>query len=354
MKQEQMMMANIEMSRGKFERIQACADERGIIAALAIDQRDTLRKSIERVRAEPISGEEMTLFKQLVTQALSPYASAVLLDPEYGLPALEARAPGKGALLAYEKTGYDASVKGRLPDLLPQWSARRLVEAGASAIKILLYFNPFDDERINIIKRAFVERVGSECAALDVPFFLEPLAYDDRYDTQGLEFARLKPRYVRTIMEEFSLPRYGVDILKVEVPINAAYLAGSQAYKGGDVAYDRRAALDHFRGTAAAAGKPFLYLSAGVDEAVFRESLELAAEVGVPFSGVLCGRANWKGGVPAFAHGGSRELETWLAEQGVQNIRALNETLTRYAQPWYSFYGGLENIVVNALNVAQE
>ncbi len=339
-------MTNIEMSRGKFGRIQACADERGIIAALAIDQRDALRKSIERVRAEPISGEEMTLFKQLVTQALSPYASAVLLDPEYGLPVLQARAPGKGVLLAYEKTGYDASVKGRLPDLLPQWSVRRLVEAGASAIKILLYFNPFDDERINTIKRAFIERVGSECAALDVPFFLEPLAYDDRYDTQGLEFARLKPRYVRAIMEEFSLPRYGVDILKVEVPINTAYLAGSLAHKGGEVAYDREAALDHFRSAASAARKPFLYLSAGVDEAVFRESLELAAEAGVPFSGVLCGRANWKGGVPAFAHGGAVELETWLAEQGVQTIQALNETLTCYAQPWYSFYGGLENITV--------
>jgi tagatose 1,6-diphosphate aldolase len=340
------MMAKIQMSRGKFERIQACADEGGIIAALAIDQRDLLRKSIEQARGKAISSDEFTTFKKLVTRALSPYASAVLLDPEYGLSALEERAPCRGVLLAYEKTGYDASVRGRLPDLLPQWSVRRLVEAGADAIKILLYFNPFDDERINIVKRAFVERVGSECAALDVPFFLEPLAYDDRYDTQGLEFARLKPRYVRAMMEEFSQPRYCVDVLKVEIPINPAYLAGSRAFRGGEAAYDRQAALDHFRSTAAAARKPFLYLSAGVDDAIFREGLELGAEAGAPFSGVLCGRANWQGGIPAFGRGGAEALETWLCERGVQNIRALNDMLTQHACPWYGLYGGLDNIEV--------
>ena len=101
------------------------------------------------------------------------------MDPEYGLPALEARAPGAGVLLAYEQTGYDATVPGRLPDLLPEWSARRLVAAGADAIKILLYYNPDDTEAVNTVKHAFIERVGAECAANDVPFFLEPLYYED-------------------------------------------------------------------------------------------------------------------------------------------------------------------------------
>jgi tagatose 1,6-diphosphate aldolase len=339
-------MAKVQISRGKWEGIQACANEQGIIAAVAMDQRSALRKGMESVRTGSASEEALTTFKQLVSQTLTLDASAILLDPEYGLPALAARAPGSGALLAYEKTGYDPNIRGRLPDLLPQWSARRLVEAGAQVVKVLLYFNPCDDEQINDRKRAFIERVGAECLGLDVPFFLEPLAYDDRYDEKGLEFARLKPGYVQAILEEFSRPRYGVDILKVEVPINVAYLQGSQAFKGGESAYDRTEALKHFRASAAAAQKPFLYLSAGVDDVIFRATLELAAEAGVPFSGVLCGRATWKGGIPVFVEQGVEALEAWLSDQGRQNVRALNETLAHCAQPWFTIYGGKENIEI--------
>ncbi len=334
------------MSRKKYEALQACMNEKGIIAAVAMDQRDALRKSMEKVSGGPVSAEALTIFKGKVAKVLTRYASAILLDPEYGLPALKECPPGKGVLLSYERTGYDASIPGRLPALLPTWSVRRLREAGASAIKVLLYYDPFGDEAINDIKRAFIERVGSECAAQDMPFFLEPLAYKDGYDVQGFAFARLKPQYIQAIMEEFSQPYYGVDILKVELPINSAYLAGSRAYKGGEIAYDHQEALEHLRTTAAAAKKPFLYLSAGVDDAVFRESLELAAEAGVPFSGVLCGRATWKGGIEPFLTEGPQRLEEWLLDQGVQNIQALNKTLNGCAQPWYTIYGGMENIEI--------
>lgn len=339
-------MGKVRISRGKWLGIQACANEQGVIAAVAMDQRSALRREMERVRAGSATDEALTTFKTLVSRTLTHAASAILLDPEYGLPALEARVAGSGVLLAYEKTGYDASIAGRLPDLLPHWSARRLLEAGAQAVKILLYFNPFDDAHINDIKRAFVERVGDECRALDVPLFLEPLVYDDRYDEKGLEFARLKPRYVKALLEEFSQPRYSVDMLKVEVPINVAYLAGSEAFKGGEAAYDREEALDHFRTSAAAAKKPFLYLSGGVDDSVFRATLELAAEAKTPFCGVLCGRATWKGGIPVFIERGDDALQAWLSEHGMQNVRELNKTLAHAAQPWTTIYGGADNIEI--------
>jgi tagatose 1,6-diphosphate aldolase len=221
-----------------------------------------------------------------------------------------------------------------------------LVEAGADAIKILLYFNPFDDENINSVKLAFIERIGAECTAVDVPFFLEPLAYDDNYDEKGLEFAKLKPKYVTAYMEEFSKPRYGVDVLKVEIPINVEFLEGSRAFKGGEAAYDKKTALEHFHTSASVATKPFIYLSAGVDDDVFRENLELAAEAGAPYSGVLCGRATWKEGIPVFAKQGADALEEWLLDRGVKNIEMLNEVIAQGAQPWYKAYGGLDNIEV--------
>ncbi len=184
-------MARIKISRGKYEALQACMNEKGIIAAVAMDQRDALRKSMAKISGGPVPDEALTTFKRKVAKVLTRYASAILLDPEYGLPALEECPPDKGVLLSYERTGYDANIPGRLPALLPTWSVRRLREAGASAVKILLYYDPFGDERVNDIKRAFIERVGSECAAQDIPFFLEPLAYKDTYVVQSLGFGRL-------------------------------------------------------------------------------------------------------------------------------------------------------------------
>lgn len=338
--------SKIRMSRGKFEGINKVADERGVIAAAAMDQRGSLRKAIAKARGGDVSDQDLTEFKTIGTNVLTPYASAILMDPEYGLPALEQCDPNAGVLLAYEKTGYDVSVKGRLPDLLPEWSVKRLVEAGADAIKILLYYDPDDDPQINTIKHAFIERIGAECRANDVPFFLEPICYSDDMDDKSIEFARVKPSKVKKYMEEFSKPEYGVDVLKVEVPVNIRYVEGSQANHDGVTAYSREEAKQHFQDAASVAKLPFIYLSAGVTDEIFRETLELAAEAGTPFAGVLCGRATWQDGIPEYGKGGADALRAWLEDRGVKNIQALNEVLNQGARPWWDFYGGKDNIEV--------
>ena len=335
---------SVKMTQGKFNGIQACANERGIIAAAAMDQRGSLQKAIGKARGSEATTEDLTQFKVAVTQVLTYHATAILMDPEYGLPALKAKAPNAGVLLAYEKTGYDANVRGRLPDLLPEWSVRRLVEVGADAIKILLYYNPADDASINSVKHAFIERIGAECMALDAPFFLEPIYYDDDI-ADDFELAKRKPEMVTRYMQEFSQPRYGVDVLKVEVPVNVKYVEGTRAY-AGKTAYTRQEAMGLFREAASAALKPFIYLSAGVTDEVFRETLEMAAEAGTSFSGVLCGRATWQDGIPVYAKQGYNALVDWLEDRGVKNITLLNEVLARGAKPWWTVYGGKEQIEV--------
>ena len=158
-------MSKLKLTQGKFNGISALADANGIIAAAAMDQRGSLQKSIAKARGAEATDEDLVQFKVSVSKILTPHASAILLDPEFGLPAIQARAPGRGVLLAYEKTGYDAATPGRLPDLLSQWSVRRLVAAGANAIKILLYYTPAEDAAINEGKHAFIERIGDECAS---------------------------------------------------------------------------------------------------------------------------------------------------------------------------------------------
>jgi tagatose 1,6-diphosphate aldolase len=273
-------------------------------------------------------------FKTAVTKVLTPHASAILLDPEYGLPAAHARAKNAGLLLAYENSGYDNTRPGRLPDLLDIWSVRRLVAAGADCIKILLYYTPFDPPHVNDIKHAWVERIGAECTTADVPFFLELVGYEEGADEKAIDFARKKPDIVSKSMAEYSKPQYGVDILKVEVPVNMAFVAGTRSCKG-ESAYTRDQAKELFLKAAASTKLPFIYLSAGVSNDVFTETLELAAESGVKFSGVLCGRATWKDAIPIYAKQGAKALEDWLSIQGVKNIENVNDRL-KAASPWSS------------------
>lgn len=336
-------MAKVHMTRGKFDGINACANERGVIAAAAMDQRGSLRKSITKARGSAATDADLSRFKEAVTRVLTPYATAILLDPEFGLEAVKQRAAGTGVLLSYEKTGYDVNVKGRMPDVLSEWSARRLQEAGADAVKVLLYYNFEDDAHINTVKQAFIERIGAECAAVDIPFFLEPLYYAD--DLSDAALARRKPAGVTGYMEEFSKARYGVDVLKVEVPVNMKYVKGTRAF-AGDAAYTQADAQRLFREAAAAAQKPFIYLSAGVSNEVFLETLELAADAGTRFAGVLCGRATWQEGIPVYATQGYDALVAWLEGEGVANIEALNKVLAKGAKPWWQAYGGKENIAV--------
>ena len=327
----------MKITPGKLAGMTAVSDSRGVIAAAAMDQRGSLKKALAKEKGGDVSDREMEEFKSLVSEVLTGHATAILLDPEWGLPASRSRAKGSGLLLAYEKTGYDTSGPGRLPDLLDNWSVRRLKEAGADCIKILLYYTPLEPKQINDKKHAWVERIGDECRANDIPFFLEFVGYEDGLDEKGPEFAKKKPEIVTRSMAEFTKDRYGVDVMKVEVPINMKYVEGSRTF-AGQKAYSKQEAMDHFRRAADVATKPFIYLSAGVSNAEFTESLEVAAEAGTRFSGVLCGRATWKDGIPVYGRNGGAAFRTWLESEGVKNIRNVNERLKR-ARPWFEFYG---------------
>ncbi|MEO8069756.1 MAG: tagatose 1,6-diphosphate aldolase [Acidobacteriota bacterium] len=327
----------MKLTAGKLAGMKAVSDSRGVIAAAAMDQRGSLQKSLAKESGKDVGPQMIEEFKSLVTEVLTKHASAILLDPEFGLPASKKRAKDSGLLMAYEKTGYDANTAGRLPDLLNDWSVRRLKEAGADCIKILLYYNPFDVDAINVQKHAWIERIGDECKANDIPFFLEFIGYEDGIDEKGLEFAKKKPTIVTGSMAEFSKDRYGVDVLKVEMPINMKFVEGTKAY-GGQKAYTRDEAKQLFVESAKATSKPFIYLSAGVSNDEFTESLALVGESGVKYAGVLCGRATWKEGIPVYAKQGAAAFRKWLDTVGVENIENVNAAL-KTASPWYSVYG---------------
>lgn len=319
-------------TQNKTAAISQLSNEQGVISALAFDQRGALKRMMAKYQTGEPTVEQIEQLKVLVAEELTQYASSILLDPKYGLPATEARNKNCGLLLAYEKTGYDVNAKGRLPDCLVEWSAKRLKEQGADAVKFLLYYDVDDEEQINIQKQAYIERIGSECVAEDIPFFLEVLSYDDNISDNGsVEFAKVKPRKVNEAMKLFSEPRFNVDVLKVEVPVNMKYVEG---FADGEVVYTKEEAAQHFRDQEAATNLPYIYLSAGVSAKLFQETLKFAHEAGAKFNGVLCGRATWAGAVQVYIEQGEAAAREWLRTTGFKNIDDLNKVLTKTATSW--------------------
>ncbi|MHB2017384.1 MAG: tagatose 1,6-diphosphate aldolase [Candidatus Xenobia bacterium] len=338
-----------KITAGKFKGLQAVSDKKGRIRAAAMDQRGSLRKDMAKhkgVDPKDVTPQMMSDFKVAVSKALTPHASAILLDPEFGLEAVRQRDKSAGVLLAYETTGYDQTTPGRVPLLIPDMTVRKLIQSGADCIKILLYYSAYEKKEINDLKHAWTERIGAECAYHDVPFFLEFVSYDEKGgDEKSVEFAKKKPDYVMKAMHEFSKPQYGVDVLKCEVPINMTYVEGTKAFKGTK-AYTKQEAIRYFQEAAQIASLPFIYLSAGVSDEIFRETIELAGEAGTNFAGVLCGRATWQPGVEIFAKEGLDAFSKWVNDRGVKNIEALNVVLEKAAHAWYDKYGGLDKVQV--------
>ncbi|CAW99691.1 tagatose-bisphosphate aldolase [Streptococcus equi subsp. zooepidemicus] len=319
------------LSKAKYRLLEKVS-RKGIISALAFDQRGALKRMMAAHQDTEPAPWQIEALKALVSEELTPYASSILLDPEYGLPATKVRDEKSGLLLAYEQTGYDTTTTSRLPDCLVDWSVKRLKEAGADAVKFLLYYDVDGDEYINQQKQAYIERIGSECQAEEIPFFLELLTYDEAItDNQSVAFAKLKAHKVNEAMKVFSAERFGVDVLKVEVPVNMAYVEG---FAEGEAVYSKEEAIQAFRDQESASHLPYIYLSAGVSASLFQETLVFAAEAGARFNGVLCGRATWSGAVAVYMSEGEAAARQWLRTEGFQNIDRLNQVLEKTASPW--------------------
>ena len=304
-----------------------------VIAALANDQRGALKRLLAAAAGGGgFANDILVDFIKVISSELTPYASSILLNAEYGVTASELRHADCGFIAAYEKTEYDASTPGRLPDLLPIWSAKRIKELGADAVKILLYYDVDDKPEINDIKHALVERIGSECIAEDIPYFVEILTYDaSDMDVTSREYASLKPHKVNGAMREFSKPQYNADVLKVEVPVNMNFV---EDYTSEEPVYTADEARAYFKEQSEATHLPFIYLSAGVSAKLFQETLVFSKESGSTFNGVLCGRATWKDAVAIFAKEGEEAAKAWLADQGRRNVEELNDVLVTKANPW--------------------
>ena len=318
----------MKVSHEKYENLKQLVNEEGAIAALAIDQRGSMEKMMGKANPDLNNVEGIGKFKELVSSELTKYSSSILLDPIYGMKGVEAKDENAGLIMSYEQTGYDEYEEGRLPRLINFVSGLRIKEMGANAVKVLLYYDIDESEEINDIKKAWVERVGYECEALGLPYFLEIVNYDAKIDdAKGIEYSKLRPKKVIESMKVFDDPRYKVDVLKVEAPVNMNYVEG---YGEGEILHTRDEALKYFKDQSDATSIPFIFLSGGVSADLFKETLKFAKEAGSTFNGVLCGRATWRGAVDVFGKS-AEDAKEWLITEGKDNIVTLNEVIKETA-----------------------
>jgi tagatose 1,6-diphosphate aldolase len=328
----------MNLSPGKQKGLELISDENNIILATAMDQRGSLGKMIQSFTDRLSYEEGLYQFKEGVSEVLGNHSSSLLLDPEYGWSAAKKLNKDIGLIMAYEKTGYDANEKGRLPNLVDDYAVQDLVKEGTSALKLLVYYDHNEDEKYNKIKKAFIKRIGDECKQNDLLFILEPVSYSaEGLSEKSAEFAKIKPEIIEYFMTEFSKEEYGIDLLKVEVPVSIFNIEGYEQYDNYQPVFSEEEATKFYYNCSEKSRLPFIYLSGGVTNEQFIETLHFAKNAKSKFCGILCGRATWKDGIETFAKEGKEAYYQWLGTKGIDNLNKVNEAVKETAVPWTNF-----------------
>ncbi len=316
----------MRISIGKLRGLQQISDETGRFTMIAMDQRGSLQKMLHPDNPKAATYAEMEAVKLGVTEALAPFASGYLLDPEYGVgPAINRFVlPGRtGLLVSLETSGYEKKGNWRLTTLVDGWNAEKVKRLGASAAKLLIFFNPDAPRDVVDHQVKIVRSVADECRRLDLAFVCEPMSYP--IDESADEFAYHKADTIVRTAEV--LTPLGLDVLKAEFPGDPKATPDPDELRRNCERLSRTTKV------------PWVVLSAGVDFDVFRGLVELACRGGA--SGFLAGRAIWK---DAFQEKTFERQMEYVRTQGVKNFQALADLAHKYARPWWEFYGGKEKL----------
>lgn len=320
------------MSPGKLIRLRRLADDDGRFKMLAIDQRPPIESLVCQARG--IDGpafDDVVAVKESLLANLAPYASAVLMDPQYIFPAALLGVPRDcGLLVTLEHDKFEETTQGRLSSAIPHWSVQKIQSSGGDAVKVLAWYRPDADERVKEHQFEFVAGIGSQCARLDIPFVLELLLYpfpdEESHTSEYVEDPAKQSDHVVESVETFAHERFGVDLFKLESPVPISALAGERAMAESQIA-DKFSELDR------AAGRPWVMLSAGADAASFHRILEQAFDAGA--SGFLAGRAIWWDAcLSSFPDRDA--MNAALAAEAIPYMEKINDLADQNAIPWTS------------------
>ena len=272
-------------SPGKLWGLRRMAGRNGIFKMTAVDQRPPIKGPIAaHLGVDEAPWEEVARFKELLVETLQEQSTAMLLDPHFAIPkAHDILSPGKGLVVTLEDSQFKETKGGRLSSNIDDWSVAKIKRMGADAVKVLAWYRPDADASVKTGQHDYVKRIGEECARFDIPFLFEllvyPLAGDADRTKEYVEMKGKKTDDVLASVAEFAKPDYGVDVFKLESPVNAEDADGSAEVQK---TFDEMGQL---------AGRPWVMLSAGAGKPEFMKVLKHAFAAGA--SGFLAGRAIW-------------------------------------------------------------
>ena len=298
---------------GKWRRLRQAASDRGTFTVLAIDHRGPLRRALAELA--PASDPDLALaeLKEDIVRELSSQASAVLLDPEIGLPHCLRRGvlPGRTGLIVAQDTGSTGDPATLSTGLVPNWTVADTARVGAAGAKLLVYYHPQDASASRV--EELVASIAEACAREEIPLYLEPLVF-----TPGSPITPLSSEARRRAVIETArrLVPLGVDILKAEFPLNVSEQT------------DEKVWIDACTELAEACAVPWVLLSGGAPWNVFLRQAEIACASGA--SGVTAGRAFWKEAVIA----DRSARNSFLAGEATERFRRLRAICDASARPF--------------------
>jgi len=275
----------MNLTPGKLWGMRRMADAHGLFKMTAVDQRPPIKGPIAAHLGVPQAPwDQVAKFKTLLIETLQDSATAMLLDPHYAIPmGLDQLSPQKGLIVTLEDSIFEDLPGGRLSRAIDDWSVGKIKRMGGDAVKLLVWYRPDAAPEICRAQEAFARQVGDACAQHDIPFLLEllvyPLAADADQTRDYVEMQSKRADHVLASVETFARPEFGVDVFKLESPVNADAADGTQAVQ------------DIFDEMGRLAGRPWVMLSAGASQTSFRKVMVHACAAGA--SGYLAGRAIW-------------------------------------------------------------
>ncbi len=287
------------------------ADDDGTFAIIAMDQRNTLRRMFDAV-GEEATPEVMAQAKVDVAANLSPGATGLLLDPDFGVPAV--RESGQlastcGLLVAAEPSdrgNYNGEPRAHR---IEEQNGRWVLDQGGDAVKFLVQVNALRHAapgEPDLVAEALevVRAVVEDCRAAGIPSVIENLVYT----LPGDEPLAGEAKSEAIVESATSLSDLGMDLLKLEYPGSA------QACKQ----------------LADRINVPWAVLSAGVDFEEFTNVLRVSCDDGGA-SGFIAGRALWKESIGM----SSAERRIFFSEVSVPRLDACRAAIDGRARPWF-------------------
>ena len=331
---------------GKLRGLRRIANEAGCFTTVALDQRPPIARMLAARLGIPVSEvsfDHMLAAKRLLVDVLGSEASAMLLDPNFALPASLACLPARtGLIVTLEDHRYRATPGGRLSHSIPGWSVEKIKRAGGDGVKVLAWYRPDAAADVRAHQQTYVRQVGEECRRHDIAFVLELLDYPfeetaaQATEASAQSSARQAQRVIDTV-REFARPAYGVDLFKLESPLPGASLPepnGAAAHLAAQQWFDEMGAICR------EVAVPWVMLSAGVTPAQFLRVMQYAYAAGA--NGFLAGRAIWAEALQHYPDlAACREV---LRTQGLQTLRSLTRLTREAGHAWRPDYSGLDRL----------